>query len=82
MGALKVKKAGTFQNVGGSSKKVRKYARSGSYLYAGVAPEGYTTANTGWKITRIQVGANTASLVGTKVATNVKWDDRATASYV
>ena len=50
------------------------------YTYTGIAPAGTATSASAWKIRRSQydsAGTPTATLT----ATNVKWDDRLTASY-
>ena len=49
------------------------------YSYIGIAPVGSAESAAVWKITRIEIVGNTITVT---VATNVKWDDRLTETYV
>lgn len=65
---------------GGANAPVsRLYAESGSYLYAGVAPQNSDTDVAAWRITRIEIDGH--EIVSTLVATDAVWDDRATETY-
>jgi hypothetical protein len=59
---------------------VKKQDFQTPYSYCGVAAPGSAETDSVWKITRIQVEAN--GTVTTAVATNVKWTDRYTATYI
>jgi len=65
---------------GGAGSDIREWDSVGSTFYLGYAPTGSATSAPVWVITKLVVGANGTTLT-TTVATNVKWDDRLTATY-
>lgn len=58
---------------------VRQSEYSAPYSYNGKAPEGSSTSENVWTITRLTIAEDGTTTTG--VATNVAWDDRATVPY-
>ena len=64
----------------GTAAYARRFAWASPYSYSGRAATGSATSASVWTIKRSQVSASGA-ITATLTATNVAWDNYATASY-
>jgi hypothetical protein len=67
------------QNGADAQVPARRHEWASPYDYCAQAPAGSLESAEVWSITRLTIAAN--GTVVTETATNVAWDDRATATY-
>ena len=71
---------GLMPGVSGGADAALRHAWATPYSYCGQAPAGSAEAAEVWTITRLTI-SDAGAVTATETATNVAWDDRATATY-
>jgi hypothetical protein len=79
-GLATVATSGAYADLSGAPSYSRRFAWASPYSYSGRAAAGSATSASVWTIKRSQVSA-AGAITATLTATNVAWDDYATASY-